>query len=47
MEGSGVAAITGQMLTIGGHRIEKITTAAQRNAGRSSLIGGPVPITLE
>jgi hypothetical protein len=42
-----VAAITGQTLTIGGHQIEKITTATQRNAGRSNLIGGSVPITME
>ena len=34
MGGSGVVAITGPMLTIGGHQIETITIAARRNAGR-------------
>ena len=47
MEGSGVATITGQTLTAGGHQIEKISSATQHHAGRSNLVGAPIPITLE
>ena len=36
MEGSGVATITGRTLTVGGHQIEKISSATLHHAGRST-----------
>ena len=47
MEGSGVAAITGRTLTVGGHQIEKISSATQHHAGRSTASARAISITLE
>jgi len=46
MEGSGVATITGRTLTVGGHQIEKICTATQHHARRSTASARAISITL-
>ena len=42
-----LATLTRQTIVIGGHQIEKITTPTQAQRQAFSLLGAPVPITLE
>jgi transposase len=42
-----LATLTRQTIVIGGHQIEKLTTPTQAQGQAFSLLGAPVPITLE